>query len=96
VRQKDADLPGFAQNAAVYERATAKHTGVGRQETGRKVIRAINDHIIPSDQVGGVLNGEAFWVKGHLETGINLPQRLRSGNGLRKSQSVETVDDLTM
>ena len=42
------------------QRTLAEHAGVGGEEARREIIGAVDDEIIPRDEVGGVFDRKAF------------------------------------
>ena len=63
----------------------AEHTGVRGEESRREIIGAVDDEVIPCDEVGGVFDREAFGVQGHLEAGVDLTEGFGRGNRLRQT-----------
>jgi hypothetical protein len=80
----------------VDQRTAAKDAGVGGEEARREIVGTVDDEVVACDEVGGVLDREAFGMQGHLEAGIDFAESFGGRNRLREAQSIEAVDDLAV
>jgi len=78
------------------QRTTAKDAGVGGEEARREIVGTVDDEVVARDELGGVLDREAFGVQSHLEAGVDLAEGFSRGDRLGQTEGVEAVDDLAM
>src|SRR5574337_1141779 len=92
--KKDRNLSFELEDTPVHKRLLQKYAGVVDQVSGRKVVTAIDHHIVLADHLLRVLRGEERLKWLHLDIGIDLGDRFNSRDDLRSSHIIHMVKNL--
>jgi hypothetical protein len=73
-----------------------EHAGVGGQKPGGEIVCAVDDQVIATHQVRGVVHRQTLRIQGETQAGIDFGKGLRRRNRFRQAQGVETMQNLAM
>src|SRR5262249_47165701 len=73
-----------------------QHAGVVDQVAGGEVIGAVDDQVVPGEDLQGVVAVQRLLVQDHVDQRVDLGDAAARGLGLRPAHVGHPVDDLAL
>ena len=93
---QDRDLSLETQDTAVHIGLAREHTGVVHQVACGKIVRAVNDQVVLTDQIQGIVDCQSCGMLMQDDIGIEPMQSTRSAGHFRLPRLTRTVEHLTL
>ena len=96
LRGEHRDLPLPAKDGPVDVGSAQKHAGVVDEVAGREVVRAVDDDVVPLQDLERILGGETLGVADDLDVRVDVVEPVGGAVQLVPSDVCGTVQDLAL